>query len=73
MGPTTFSQFFWEYRKKKSTVFCLVEYLILKKQETGTEHVAIATSKCVPTGRFCRVQHACQVSITLLCYWWRYC
>ena len=32
---------------------------ILKEQETGTEHVAIATSKCVPSGIFCRVQHPC--------------
>ena len=45
-------------------------YLILKRQEkrqeTGIEHVAIATSKCVPSGMFCRVQHPCQVSTALL-------
>ena len=48
------------------------EYLISKKQETETEHVAIATSKCVPSGIFRRVQHPCQVSIALLHYWRRY-
>ena len=30
-------------------------YLILKRQETGTEHVAIATSKCEPSGIFRKV------------------
>ena len=44
----------------------MVRYFILKRQETGTEHVAIATSKCVPSGIFHRVQHPCQVSIALL-------
>ena len=39
---------------------------------TGTKHVAIATSKCVPSGIFHKVQHPCQVSIALLHYWWRY-
>ena len=39
---------------------------------TGTEHVAIATSKFVPSGIFLRVQHPCQVSITVLHYWRRY-
>ena len=48
------------------------QYLILKRKETGTGHVAIATSKCVPSGIFCRVQHPCQVSIALLHYWPRY-
>ena len=28
------------------------QYLILERQETGTEHVAIATSKWVPSGIF---------------------
>ena len=45
---------------------------ILKGQEAGTEHVAIATSKCVPSGIFRRLQHSCQVSIALLYYWRRY-
>ena len=27
-----------------------------KEERTGTEHVAIATSKCVPSGVFLRVQ-----------------
>ena len=31
------------------------EYFIMMRQETGTEHVAIATSKCVPPGIFHRV------------------
>ena len=44
---------------------------ILKRQETGTEHVAIATSKCVASGIFRRVQHPCQVSTALLHCWWR--
>ena len=35
------------------------EHLILKRQETGTEHVAMATSKCLSSGVFCRVKHAC--------------
>ena len=48
------------------------KYLILKRQETGTEHVAIATSKCEPSGIFHKVQHPCQVSIKLLHYWRRY-
>ena len=38
-------------------------YLILKRKETGTELVAIATRKCVLSGIFRRVQHPCQVSI----------
>ena len=42
------------------------QYFILKRQETGTEHVVIATSKCVPRGIFHRVQHPCQVSIASL-------
>ena len=37
--------------------------------ETGTEHVAKARSKCVPSGIFHKVQHSCQVSIALLHYW----
>ena len=40
-----------------------------KEEGTGTEHVAAATSKCVPSGIFLRVQHPCQVSIALLHYW----
>ena len=45
---------------------------ILKGQETGTEHVAIATSKCVSCGILRRVQQPYQVSIALLHYWQRY-
>ena len=37
-----------------------------KEDGTGTKHVVIATSKCVPSGIFHRVQHPCQVSIALL-------
>ena len=44
----------------------------LKKKETGTEHVAIATSKYAPSGVFLKVQHACQVSIALPHYLQRY-
>ena len=44
---------------------------ILKGQETGTEHVAIATSNCIPSGIFLRVQYRRQVSIELLHYWQR--
>ena len=40
-----------------------------KEEETETEHVAMAISKCVPSGIFRRVQHPCQVSIALLHYW----
>ena len=43
-----------------------------KTKETGSEHVAIATSKCVPSGIFLGVQHPCQVSIALLHYWRRF-
>ena len=41
-----------------------------KEEGIGTEHVTIATSKCVPSGIFLGVQHSCQVSIALLDYWW---
>ena len=44
----------------------------LEEEETGNKHVAIATSKCVLSGIFHRVQHSWQVSIALLHYWWRY-
>ena len=47
-------------------------YFILKRQETGTEHVVIAASECVPCDIFHRVQHSCQVSIALLYYWRTY-
>ena len=50
----------------KTSYFALLsrkwQYFILKGQKTGT----IATSKCVPSGIFHRVQHPCQVSIALL-------
>ena len=48
-------------------IFCPVQLQMVifdfKEEGTGTEHVAIATSKCVPSGIFCRVQHSCQVSM----------
>ena len=54
-------------------IFCPVQLPMIifdfKEEETGTEHVAIATSKCVPCGIFRSLQHPCQVSITLLHYW----
>ena len=57
-------------------IFCPVQLqmvvLNFKEEETGTEHVAIATSKCVPCGIFCRVQYPSQVSIVLLHYWGGY-
>ena len=37
----------------KTRYFALMSrkwYFILKRQETGTKHVAIVTSKCVPSG-----------------------
>ena len=43
-----------------------------EEEEIGTEHVAIATSKCIPSDILCRVQHPCQVLIALLHYWRRY-
>ena len=49
----------------KTRYFALMSrkwYFILKRQETGTKHVAIVTSKCVPSGIFRRVQYPCQVS-----------
>ena len=56
--------------------FCPVQLQMVtfdfEKEETGTKHVAMATSKCVPSGIFHRVQHPCQVSIALLHYWRRY-
>ena len=64
------------YVVDKTRFFALLSrkwyYFFLKRQETGTEHVAIATSQCVTSGIFCWVQHPCQVSIALLHYWWRY-
>ena len=60
------------YVLDKTRYFALLSrkwyYLILKRQETGTEHVAIATSKCKRSGIFRKVQHPCQVSTTLLHY-----
>ena len=53
--------------------FALVSHkwlnFILKRQETGTKHGAIATLKCVPRGIFRRMQHPCQVSTALLHYY----
>ena len=57
-------------------IFCPVQLQMVivyfKEEGTGTEHVAIATSKCVPSGIFLRVQHSCQASRALLHYWQRY-
>ena len=57
-------------------IFCPMQLQMVvydfKEEGTGTEHVAIATSKCVPSGIIRRVQHPCQVSMALLHYWWRY-
>ena len=57
-------------------IFCPMQLQIVifdfKEEGTGTEHVAIATLKCVPSGIFLRVQHPCQISIALLHYWRRY-
>ena len=57
-------------------IFCpvLLQMVIFdfKEERTGTEHVAISTSKCVPSGIFRSVQHPCQVSIALLHFRWRY-
>ena len=54
-------------------ILCLVQLQMVifdfEEEATGTEHVAIATSKCEPSGIFCRVQYPCQVSIALLHYW----
>ena len=59
-----------------SCILCPVQLLMVifnfEEAGTGTENVAIATSKCEPSGIFNRVQHACQVSIALLHYWRRY-
>ena len=53
-------------------IFCLVQLQMtifdFTEERTGTEHIAIATSKCVPSGIFLRVQHPCQVSRALLHY-----
>ena len=44
-------------------------YFILKRQETDTEHVAIATSKYVPSSIFRKVQHSGHGPTALLYYW----
>ena len=53
-------------------IFCPMQLQIVifdfKEEGTGTEHVAIATLKCVPSGIFLRVQHPCQISMALLHY-----
>ena len=51
-------------------IFCPVQVQMVTL--AGTKHVAIATSKCVPSDIFLRVQHLCQISIELLHYWQRY-
>ena len=57
-------------------ILCLVQLQMVifdfEEVGNGTEHVAIATSKCEPSGIFCRVQHPCQISKVLFYYWWRY-
>ena len=54
-------------------IFCPMQLQMVifdfKEEETGIEHVALATSKCAPSGITHRVQHPCQVSIVLLYYW----
>ena len=61
------------YILDKTRYFALLSHkiMVMFRQETGTEHVAIATLKCVPSGMFRRVLHPCQVSIVLLHYWQR--
>ena len=60
-------------------IFCPVQLQMVifdfKEEGTGTKHVAIATSKCLPSGIFLRMQHPCQVSwsIALLHDWWKFC
>ena len=53
------------YVVDKTRFFALLSrkwyYFFLKRQETGTEHVAIATSKCEPSDIFLRVQYPCQI------------
>ena len=57
-------------------IFCPVQLQMVpfdfKEEGTGTEHVAIATSKCIPSDIFLRVQYPCEVWIVLLHYWRRY-
>ena len=57
-------------------IFCSVQLQMVifdfKEEETGTKHVASASSKCVPSGIFHMVQYPCQVSIALLHYRRRY-
>ena len=57
-------------------IFCYVQLQIVifdfKEEGTGTEQVATATSECVPSGIFHRVEHPCQVSMALLYFWRRY-
>ena len=64
------------YVVDKTRYFALLirkwQYFILNRLDSGTELVAIATSKCVPSGIFRREQHPCQVSIALLHYWRRH-
>ena len=48
-------------------IFCPVQLQMVifyfKEEGTGTKYVAIATSKCVPSSIFLKVQHSYQVSI----------
>ena len=57
-------------------IFCQLQLQMVifdfKEERTGTKHVAMATSKCVPSGIFLRVQHPSQISLALLHYWQRY-
>ena len=57
-------------------IFCPVQLQMVifdfKEEGTGTDHVAIAASKSVPSGIFRRVQQPCEVSMALLHYWRRY-
>ena len=51
--------------KHFNCIFCPVQPKMvifnLKEEETGTEHVALATSKCESSDIFLRVQYLCEV------------
>ena len=38
----------------------LMVILDIEQEETGAEDVAIATSKCIPSGRLYKAQHPCR-------------
>ena len=57
-------------------IFCPMQLQMVifdfTEEGAGTEHVAVATLKCIPSGIFLRMQHSCQISIALFHYWRRY-